>query len=490
MATHGEPIGSMAVRGIFWSVTQSWGGRLLTFVLFIVLARFLSPAEFGIASAAAMVVLFITLVAEFGFGDAIVQRPDLHPEDVNLPFFVSLTGSMLLSIAAFLSSGPISRWLGVEGLEIVLQVVCFIAPITTISQFQEMNYRRNLAFRALALRVFIANGIAGMISILCASLGFGVWSIVVQSYLAALIGLIWLWHKPQWMPSFAIRPRSFWQLSRFGASVVSIRLVDFAVTRVLEIMIISRYGIAVFGLYSAGSRLYLTMMQLLQGALADVSLTILARISNDRERMAQIYLRAIVIAAYLAAPIFVVTAAVAPEICATLLGTKWQGVDLIARPLLLLGAVQSVQLLNSPYLAARGRPSLVLVVAIFKQAVILAGILLLPSQNVVEMVNIFVVVQLLATPLSFGMVMRELKVPVRTIANSLVPATVACAAGFWVVMLLRPHLAAYQLGDFLGGLVLGMAFVLFYGLVILAIARDQIRVISQFIANRIFARQE
>src|SRR5690606_6272695 len=111
------------------------------------------------------------------------------------------------------------------------------------------------------------------------------WSIVVQSYLTIIIGSAWLWWKPYWKPSLELHPKEMVQLARFGISVVSLRVMDFVATRLIDLIIVWRFGVAVLGVYAVGSRLYLTLMQMLQGALNDVSLSVLSRVSHDRERM-------------------------------------------------------------------------------------------------------------------------------------------------------------------------------------------------------------
>lgn len=479
-----QKIGKLAVRGVAWSVVQNWGGRLITFALFVVLARFLTPAQFGVASAAIIVLTMIALVAEFGFGDAVVQRRELDPADVNLPFFVSVTASTALAILSALLAPDIERWLKVDGLAPVLAAVCFVAPLTTLSQFQEMNYRRKLAFRPLAFRVLIANIIAGAVSVACAALGFGVWSLVVQGYVAALVGLIWLWRKPAWWPSLELRRASFLDLTRFGLPIVGMRLIDFFAQRLFEVLLISRYGVAVFGLYAAGSRLYLTLMQLLQTALNDVSLTILSRVSHDRERMGQIYLQALVIAAFLFAPIFVGSAALIPELSSVLFGAKWDGIEDVARPLLLLGAIQSVQFLNGPYLAARGRPQLVLAVSALKNFGIPVGLFLVPTENVTQFVMVFALSQLVGTPVSFWATTRELAVPMGRLVVNMLPAFLACLAADLAVGWLRPTVAAALPGPLLTGVALGVVFVLCYALVATTVGFRQIQIIRAFVQNR------
>ncbi|KKB82372.1 hypothetical protein VW29_16265 [Devosia limi DSM 17137] len=470
-------IGAIATRGIFWSLVQNWGAKVFTFVLFVSLARILTPADYGLAAAAASVLLLIGLVAEFGFGDAIVQRRDLQPEDVNLPFIVSVGVAASLALGAALMAGHIEAWLRVPGLSPVIVVACALAPVSAMTVFQEMNYRRQLAFRQLAYRVLIANLVAGPVAILLAYRGAGVWSLIAQTYLSTLVGLVWLWARPRWRPSLRLNPVSFLELARFGGAVVSLRLADFAATRLVEIIIIGRFGIAVFGLYAVGSRLYQVLMQLLQSALNEVALTVLSRIASERERMGAIYIRAIMIAAYLAAPVFVLVAALAPEICGLLFGQDWAGVDAIARPLLLLGAVQSVQYLNGAYLSARGRPSVVLRVALVKYAGMIVGIVSIPTTGVVELVTLFVVLQLVATPLSFWAVGHELGLGWRRIAGTLAPSVLACMAGYGAVALLRMQTDMV--------VVLALGFAAIYGAVIAALGRSQVRAIADFFRSRL-----
>lgn len=477
-------IGMLALRGVAWSAAQNWGGRIFTFVLFVVLARLLSPAEFGLAAAAAIIVTLLGLVAEFGFGDAIVQRRHYDPADANLPFFASVAAAIVLAVVCFTFAETIEGLLDAPGLAPVVMALCAVAPLSTISLFQEIQYRRHFEFRKLAFRVFVANFIAGMVAIACAVAGLGVWSLIAQTFIAAAVGLVWLWHKPLWHPSFDLRPAAFVELARFGLPVVTQRVVDFGAARFFEVMLLGRYGLAIYGLYAAGSRLYLTLMQLLQTALNDVSLTILSRIGHDRDRMAQIYERTITMSALLFAPIFVVCAAVIPEISAVLFGANWEGVEDVARPLLLLGAVQAVQFLNGPYLSARGRPGTVLAISSLKNIAIVLGVLFLPSSDLVRFVQIFVLVQLVGTPVSFAVTMHELGVPTVRFLRNLAPATIGCIGAYLAVDWARPLFVFYLPGDFVNGLALGMVFGLCYVLLILAFGFRQVKAAVGFVKNR------
>lgn len=459
-------IRSAALAGLLWSVVQNWGGRLATFVLFLILARLLTPEQFGTASAAAIVLGLITVVAELGFGDAIVQRRTLEPDDVTLPFAVSVCVSLALAALAVVFADDAERWLAVPGLTPLVQVLAAVAPIVTMGQFQEAQYRRRLDYRQLALRVLVANLIAGPVAFAAALLGAGAWALVVQAALYAVIATAWLWFRPIWRPGRKLRWSSFVELAGFGLSVLVQRLVDFGSTRAVEVIVLGRHGVAAYGLYAVGSRLYQILLQLLQSALGDLALSVLSRIADDLERMRRLYLATIGVSAVFVAPAFVAIAALAPEISAVLFGQKWAGVDAIMRPLLLLGAVQCVQFLNGPFLSARGRPGTVTLLSGGKNAATLAAVVLLPAPGVADVALWFALAQLTLTPLSFATTARELGLGGRALLGVLGPPVLGCAAGYAAVAAARGEIAAHLAGPFWLGMALGVVFVLAYGAVV------------------------
>ena len=477
-------IGRLAVAGIAWSVVQSWGGRLVTFLLFVLLARFLDPAVFGVASIAVIVLGLITLTAEFGFGEAIVQRRELEAADVDLPFFASLAVAVGLAAACTFGADAIERHLAVPGLAPVLRVMVWAGPVTIVARYQEVAYRRSFGFRDLAFRVLVANLVGGSAAVVWAVFGAGVWSLVVQAYVAATVGLVWLWRRPLWRPTFEARPKSFADLVRFGLPLTVLRLADFAAVRFYEVVLIGRHGIAAYGIYAVAARLQETLLSLLQGVLADVSLTILSRISDDRERLAEAYRRTLVLAAFVTAPIFVAVAALIPEIASVLFGGKWSGVEAVARPLLLLGALQALFHFNASFLAARGRTRAVAVGSLAKSLVVPVAVLMVPTGDVASLVLVFALAQASEAPISFALTLRELRLaPLRLFAD-LAPAVLAGVVAFAAVAWARPAVAEHLGDPFSIAVVLGVVFVVAFGTVAAVVGFRQLRLIHAFVRAR------
>jgi O-antigen/teichoic acid export membrane protein len=447
-----------ATHGVKWSIIQNWGGKVFTFFLSIILARLLSPTDFGTASAVALILLIIPLIAELGFGDAIMQRPALKPSDLNLPFLLSLAVVALMFAGIVLMADQISLWLEITDGALYIVAASGVLLMTTPSMFQEAMYKRTMQFRSLALRTFLANIVGGIAAVFCAWGGLGIWSFVVQGYIAGLISVVWLWWNPRWLPSWALDTQALVQMTRFGIPVVFQRLIDFAGTKIVDFIIVTQLGLAAYGMYAIASRIYQTMMQLLQGAFYDISLTVLSTISHDRERMAQLYIKSIGLAATYISPIFVLVAALAPEVCHVLLGHKWAGVEDLVPALLILGALQSVQFINGPFISARGRPEFILYAGIIKSASAIILLLLIKTDSIQSITILFTLSLLVATPVTFFFVKKELKFEMVYLCKALIPSAVNGLVCFFLVTFCRPYVATIGLPDFFQGVALGAIF--------------------------------
>lgn len=475
-----------ASASVLWSFCQVWISRLLTFIIFVILARFLSPADYGVAAAAQVCILFVQLIAELGFGDAIIQRKDLSNDDLNLPFVTSLVISFMLSVAVFVLAEEIQAQLSLHTSINVIRSLAGIAPLTTIMMFQEFLYRRNLQFRYLALRSFSANSMAGLVAVIAAFLGAGLWSIIIQSYVVTIVGLIFLWKVPLWRPSFKFNPTSFFALLSFGFPVIALRLIDFIATRAVEFIIVSRFGVSTLGLFAVGSRLYQTLMQLLQGALNDVSLSILSKISHDTAKMRDVYLCLIGLSALCGAPIFIILASLSPEVCNILFGAHWSGVARFSTILMLLGSIQCIQFLNGPFLSAHGKPAIIFRIGVAKYGAIIFGLWTFSYDNALHLVIMFALLQLIATPLSFLSVKKALGFNWLDLFRILTPTLSCGLLAFGSVNLARMTFPLHN--DLSRIICYGMVFALTYAVGIAVLGKGVALTVVMFMKTRFTAR--
>lgn len=478
-AMHTQGLRSKTLRGLMWSMAQSWGGKALQFVLFLFLARLLTPEEFGLAVAMSTLLLLLSSIAEFGFGDALVQRRDLEKRDINLPFYSSMLVSTLFAVALMALSSKIEAWSGYSGLARLLVVAAFILPLTTASAFQEALYKRHLDFRVLALRQIVALIISGIVSIACAVAGLGALSMVIQQLVFVTVSMIWLWTRAKWLPFRDLNRQSFVSLGRYGINVVSNRLLDFFITRTVEIIIFAGYGAAGLGIYAVGARVYVTLMQLFVTAVFDVSLSALSRISHEPALMRRAYFSSMKISALLTVPVFVAVAALSREFTVLLFGAKWAEASEVMTPLMLAGAVQGVQFINGAYFAAMGRPQLTLFMNIAKFLSVVIVLKVFQMDTIGATAEFYAASLLVTTPMTFVLICRYLNVSAFDIVKTVWKFYAIACVAFVAVALARPHVAVAAPHLFQQAVVLSALFVAIYAAGVTIFSRNAIQEIRE-----------
>ncbi len=456
-----------AVSALIWSTVQIWGGRIIGLIVFVLLARLLSPAEFGIASSAFLVMTFANMLAELGCSDALVQRKDLKPEDANLPFFGAMAISISLASVMAILADRIAGWMGVEGLAPYLRGTAAICPFMTMLSFQETLYRRAVMFRQLALRTILSTVVGGVVGIGGALTGWGTWSLIAQFGAQTLVGLVWLWWMPIWRPTLVLRYRSAIELASFGSKVLAMFLIDFMTQKSVDLIILLIYGPTSLGFFTVSSRLYILLLQVLQTSINRVGLTMLAKITDDLERVRRLYLRSTSLCATFGTPVFFALAAAAPEVNHVMFGAKWAGAERVMIPLLLIGGIHCIQFINASYVTAMGRPQTLLRLTVAKAFLVLPPLYLIDTGSAAGVATLYAGSLLALTPLDFWVTLRILRIDWRSLVRPIGVPLLACLAAFVVTLLVRSNVANLPANDIVRMAILGICFSLTY-LVLLA----------------------
>jgi O-antigen/teichoic acid export membrane protein len=456
-----------ALSGLFWAMFQNWSAKGLSFLLFLILARLLTPAQLGVAAAISVVIALVGLIAEQGFSDAIVQRRNLKDADINLPFYSSLFISCLMAATVVLLAGQVERWMNVPGLSPLLMVASATLPLTALSMFQEAMYRRRLLFRQLAIRMLVTASIAGAVAVACAYAGMGSWSLVIQALVMSGLNATWLWYRPMWKPGRAIDTGSYKEIVGFSGHVLASRVLDVITMRSIEALIVGLHGAAALGLYAVGARVFQTLMQLLTAAVTNVSLGTLSHFAHDIERLRRAFMKTLMASAALGVPLFIGGAALSHELAVFLFGSKWAAAGDVMNILMTLGALQCVQSMNGPTFSALGRPRYHAWIALLKMVTVVAAIALVPTGNVVELTVVFAIAQVVTTPLSYGLLVRCLDLRMRDIVYEVAPFYIAAGLGYAAVQMLRPQLAQTGMHLVPTLLVLAVCFSAVYALCVL-----------------------
>jgi O-antigen/teichoic acid export membrane protein len=234
--------------------------------------------------------------------------------------------------------------------------------------------------------------------------------------------------------------------------------VDFFTLRSIDLIILSRYGLAGLGLYTVASKLYLTIRQLLADTLLDVTLSALSKISDDQPKLRQAYLRLIFISSSTTLPFFGLIAALAPEITLILFGQKWAAAGTATTWLCILGAIEVVQYFNGAILGATGNPKSVLWINVIKLISGMFVLIFADAKSLSELTMFYVLSQIILSPTGFILAIRVTNTPVRNFLSQISPGMLSTVAAFLATFLLRSQLPMIHVSIYVKTAYLGAVF--------------------------------
>lgn len=423
---------------VLWSLVRTWGNRLGGVIVFFFLARLLGPAEFGVFAAVLLVINFLEIVAEQGFGDAVVQRTNLDDSLLNAVFLVNVITAICLISSIWVFADQIAATLAVEGVVEPLQVASFGILASSLGFCQLAMCRRSFNYKLLAIRSVIAIAIGGAVGVLMAIYGFGVWALVAQFLVASFVNLVALWIRPAWKPSTTrISFSGLFSLTKYSLNIFALRVLDFVNLRGVEYFIGAFAGVVALGVFSVGAKIFSILMQLFSSVVLDVAHSAMSRLKDQPERLLRAYYFSVRASAIIAFPILGLIAMTATEICVVVFGDKWEESGEVLAPLSILGMLLVIQYFNGAGINAIGRPHFSLLIVLVRAILSLSALYIFKDRSVVELSYVFCVSQLAASPLSFYFARSIIGFSFRVLLKKLMPVIAVSFLSFLISFLIQ-----------------------------------------------------
>ncbi|HEY7600520.1 MAG TPA: lipopolysaccharide biosynthesis protein, partial [Candidatus Limnocylindrales bacterium] len=398
-------------RGVSWTILDNWGRQLLQLLVFVVIARLLAPADFGLVALAMVFVALAQLFVDQGLGDALVQRRELTKTHVDTAFWAALSLGVVLAVAGALLAIPITALLGEPVLQPVLQALSLVFVLTGLASIPMAILQRELRFRSLALRTIFSIAAGGAAGIALAVSGYGVWALVGQQLVTAAVSVVALWLASPWRPGLTFSRAHFRELFGFGANVVGSDLLNY-VTRYSDNLLIGTVlGTIALGTYAVGYRILDAANALLVGIARKVAFPSLARLQHQPERLARTYIRMTRLTAAVILPGYIGLALVAPELIRLVFGQRWVESGPVAGLLFLVGPAFAVQGFGGTLLSACGRPDITLRLRFVNAVVTVVGFVIAVPFGILAVAAAFAIRGYLMLPLQLYYQRRYAGIP-------------------------------------------------------------------------------
>jgi O-antigen/teichoic acid export membrane protein len=363
---------AQVVSGIGWKVATQVVVQVTRIVVLVLLARLLSPHDYGVAAVALMYVGVATIFTDISLGYALIQRPAITEHDRSTAFWTTVAAGVVCAVASVSGASLIARAFGTPDASSLIAGASVLFLIAAAGSTQNALLTRELRFRSLELREMAAAVVGGAAGISLAAAGAGAWALVLQVVAAETTALVLVWRFSDWRPRLTYSRASLRDLGTFGAKASGSRLLGYLNLNADNFLIARFLGAAPLGVYSVAWNVMFAPFARLVSPIQQVLFPAFARL-RDPGRIGGAWLRGNRMVAAIALPAFVGLAVVAHDFVTVVLGERWLGAVPVLQVLCVAGAAQSLQSLNHSALQGLDRAGRLLAFMTFSTAVTLTS---------------------------------------------------------------------------------------------------------------------
>lgn len=348
-------LGDAAARGTGLTLGAQLIRSFFQFGSLIVLARILSPEDFGVVASVTAIVGIADILRDFGLSSAAIQAKTLSNDERTNLFWANVGFGTLCALLTIAAAPLIERIYGDDALGPIVVALAVVFVISGINTQFNAELARSLRFPALVIADLCGQALGIVLAIVLAVLGAGYWAIIAQQIATAVIIMIINVAMCRWRPGLPRRSVSIRRFFRFGGGVFGSQVIAYLTRNIDNVAIGAYWGSATLGLYSRAYQLLMTPLNQINAPLTRVALPILSRVQDDDVVFARYLKKAQLVGCYVTATVFALFAALAGPIVAVLFGPKWHAVAPIFAVLSVGGIFRSIEQVSYWIFLARGK---------------------------------------------------------------------------------------------------------------------------------------
>jgi len=430
----GRSLTQRSVSAAAWSLAFQFIGRLITPVIGILLARRLSPADYGLIGMLGIFWAVGAIFTDGGFGIALLRKKDPEPIEYDSVFCYNLALSFLIYLMLFVTAPWIAAFYRQPLLESIVRVTALTFPIGAWGAIPTIILQKRLQHRVLSgSRIGIAI-LSGLLAIGLAYGGYGVWALVWQQVVGTLLGSVFLIFYVRWLPSFRFHWAALKQLMGFGSRMLASNVLNTVFANLYQVAIGRFHSPEQLGYYTRANAYAGLWPMSISGTVESVTLPAFAEIQEDRKRLGLAVRRSLILLTAVCAFPTLLIAVLARPLIVLLLTERWAPLAPFMWWLAGVHVLLPFHTANVQVLTACGRSDLFLRIEILKKLLIALNLVLTVQYGVPAMVAGQLVVSLLSIPIngfySARLLLYSLGQQFSDLVRVLLPALLAaCLAG-------------------------------------------------------------
>ena len=354
-------------KGILWSTVERFSVQGVQFIIMIVMARLLTPHDYGLIGMLAIFIAVAQSLIDSGFSQALIRKQDRTEVDNNTVFYFNIVVSALLYLILYVSAPLVADFYNTPQLCSVMRVVCLSIIFNSLAVVQRALLTIKIDFKTQAKAALTAAVTSGVVGITMAYHGFGVWSLVTQQLFNLGINTSLLWLLSKWRPKRLYSWQSFHELFAFGSKLLASGLLDTLYRNIYPIVIGKLFSASSLGHYSRAHQFAEFPSSNLTGIMQRVTYPVLCSIQEDDKRLEKVYRKFLKLSAFIIFPMMLGLSAVARPFIRVAIGEQWEFCAVLLQIICFSMMWYPIHAINLNLLQVKGRSDLFLRLEIIKK---------------------------------------------------------------------------------------------------------------------------
>jgi len=371
-----ESLKNKTVKGVGWSAIDNVSKYLVTFVVGIVLARLLSPDDYGLLGLIGIFTAVCDTLINAGFYSALIRKKDASEDDYNTVFIVNLSMSLLLYSVVFICAPLIAQFFSRDELTPLVRVSSLGLIINGLCLVQRCRLTKRIDFKSQTKITLVASISSGILGIAMAFLGFGVWALVAQGLSSSIIRAALLWYVNKWVPKLRFSKTSFHELFGFGWKMMVSGILDTLWKEMYQLVVGKFYSPATLGQYTRAKHYSQMLSSNVTSVVQRVTFPVLSSIQDDKSRMVSAYRKMIKTTMFVTSISCFFLGAISEPLIHCMIGAKWHEAAVYLPLICINGSTYPLHAMNLNMLQVQGRSDLFLGLEVIKKIIAVGPLLI------------------------------------------------------------------------------------------------------------------
>jgi len=392
-----DSVTKSTAKGIAWTSIGTLGAGFINLLITMVLSRILTPNDFGTIELLMVFSSISEIIINSGFSQALIRDNDASDIDFNTVFWINLSIAIFLYLLLFFLAPSIAYYFKLPKIKDLARIIFLGIIFNSFSIVQNARFSREINFKPFAVSSILSLCVSGIVAILLALNGYGVWALAINLVLVSLFRSLLLWLQSKWVPSIVFSIKSAKKYLNFGSNLLFQQIIDKIVTNIEIIFIGKVYTSTELAYFSQARKLDSYIIQLVTTIIQKVTYPALAAINSNQERLKNGYRRIIGLSMFIITPIVAFSAGASDNIIIVLFGKKWLQSSNYLKLWNICGWLVSLYSIYINIILVCGKSKLLLIITFIRQSMRIIAIILLLKYGIMTILYGILITTLIST---------------------------------------------------------------------------------------------